>query len=137
MITKEQAVEIVQKFSFFQGQRAGRELWLTKPKEVQEVDLVDFSADCRDLLEYLESADEPRYKASGIPERFWILFDVPGFYNIVEYTTSRVLYKQGKLDKIWGSTGKQEAVAYCLDFDKTVFFSKEEAEAALNKLFES
>ena len=34
MITKEQAIDILEKFDFFQGQRAGRELWSDKPKDV-------------------------------------------------------------------------------------------------------
>ena len=62
MITKEQAIEIVQKFEFFQGQRAVRELWAAKPTAVQNADLASFLADCEDLLEYLQLADEPRYK---------------------------------------------------------------------------
>ena len=42
MITKEQAIEIVQKFEFFQGQRTGRELWTIKPTAVQNADLASF-----------------------------------------------------------------------------------------------
>ena len=53
MITKEKAIEIVQKFDFFQGQRAGRELWFDKPRWNQEEDLDDFHQDCCDLLEFL------------------------------------------------------------------------------------
>ena len=53
MITKQQAIDIVEKFEFFQGQRAGRELWLEKEYSVQEVDLVNFRQDCYDLLEFL------------------------------------------------------------------------------------
>ena len=53
MITKEKAIEIVEKFEFFQGQRAGRELWFDKPRWTQEEDLEDFCKNCEDLLEYL------------------------------------------------------------------------------------
>ena len=53
MITKEKAIEIVQKFDFFYGQRAGRELWAIKPKEVQDEDIKNFHKDCELLLEYL------------------------------------------------------------------------------------
>jgi hypothetical protein len=53
MITKEQAIDIINKFEFFQGQRAGRELWQEKEYSVQEVDLVNFRQDCYDLLEYI------------------------------------------------------------------------------------
>jgi chromosome segregation ATPase len=37
------ALDILDKMDFFQGQRAGRELWLEKPFEVQEQDIADFS----------------------------------------------------------------------------------------------
>lgn len=53
MITKEQAIDIINKFEFFQGQRAGRELWFDKEYSVQEADLVNFRQDCYDLLEYI------------------------------------------------------------------------------------
>lgn len=37
------ALDILDKMDFFQGQRAGRELWREKPFEVQEQDIADFS----------------------------------------------------------------------------------------------
>ena len=42
----EQAEDILSKWEFFYGQRAGRELWAEKPKDVQDKDVADF---CRDL----------------------------------------------------------------------------------------
>ena len=54
MITKEQAIDILERFDFFQGQRAGRELWNDKPKDVQDKDIADFSRDCRLLIEYVK-----------------------------------------------------------------------------------
>lgn len=42
----EQVEDILAKWEFFYGQRAGRELWAEKPKEVQDKDIEDF---CRDL----------------------------------------------------------------------------------------
>ena len=59
VITKEQAIDIVEKFEFFQGQRAGRELWSEKEYSIQEVDLVHFRQDCYDLLEYLKNTEAP------------------------------------------------------------------------------
>ena len=56
-ITKEQAIEILDKFDFFQGQRAGRELWNGKPFEVQELDISNFSRDVLLLKEYITAAD--------------------------------------------------------------------------------
>ena len=52
-ITKEQAIDILDKFDFFQGQRAGRELWNDKPFEVQEQDIKDFSNGVALLKEYI------------------------------------------------------------------------------------
>ena len=52
-ITKEQAIGILDKFDFFQGQRAGRELWNDKPYEVQEEDINTFARDCALLKEYI------------------------------------------------------------------------------------
>lgn len=59
MITKEQAIELVQKFDFFLGQRAGRELWLEKPRDVQDLDVKNFSNDCARLLDYIMNTEVP------------------------------------------------------------------------------
>ncbi|WP_162610595.1 hypothetical protein [Blautia sp. An249] len=45
------ALDILDKWQFFYGQRAGRELWNDKSKEVQEQDIADFNRD----IEYLRS----------------------------------------------------------------------------------
>ena len=37
------ALDVLDRMDFFQGQRAGRELWNGKPYKVQEQDLADFS----------------------------------------------------------------------------------------------
>ena len=57
MITKEQAIDILERFDFFQGQRAGRELWNDKTKDVQDKDIAEFSRDCRLLIEYVKGGD--------------------------------------------------------------------------------
>ena len=41
----EKALDILEKWEFFYGQRAGRELWSDKPKEVQDKDIEDFVRD--------------------------------------------------------------------------------------------
>ena len=46
----EKAIEILDKLSFFGGQRAGRELWNDKPREVQDEDIANFNRD----IEYLK-----------------------------------------------------------------------------------
>ena len=68
-----------------------------------------------------------------LPEKFYIVFDVPGFYNIVEYEVERVSYYKGSLDKMWGISKHSKDVAYAADFGRTVFFTKEAAEAGLEK----
>ncbi len=57
MITKEKAIEILEKFDFFEGQRAGRELWNDKPRDVQDRDIASFSRDCHLLIEYVEGGE--------------------------------------------------------------------------------
>lgn len=45
-MTREEAIiDILEKWSFFFGQRAGRELWGGKSKEVQDQDIADFNRD--------------------------------------------------------------------------------------------
>ena len=55
MITKEQAIDIIRKFDFFYGQRAGRNLWFSKSMGAQEADLLNFRRDCALLREFLEA----------------------------------------------------------------------------------
>lgn len=45
MTQEEAIIDILEKWSFFFGQRAGRELWGDKPKEVQDQDIADFNRD--------------------------------------------------------------------------------------------
>ena len=44
-IKTSEVLEILDKMEMFQGQRAGRELWADKPREVQEQDLTKFNRD--------------------------------------------------------------------------------------------
>lgn len=46
-------MEILDKMNFFQGQRAGRELWNDKPFEVQEEDLENFKRDINTIKSYI------------------------------------------------------------------------------------
>lgn len=50
---KGEVLEILDKIEFFQGQRAGRELWLDKPTEIQEEDLKNFNDDIQKIREYI------------------------------------------------------------------------------------
>ena len=49
----ETVMEILDKLKFFQGQRAGRELWNDKPVEVQEEDLENYKRDIDTIRSYI------------------------------------------------------------------------------------
>lgn len=51
-------LECLDKMQFFMGQRAGRELWMEKPKDVQEKDIESYNRDIkivRNLIQQLET----------------------------------------------------------------------------------
>lgn len=51
-----EVLEILSKWEFFYGQRAGRELWADKPKEVQDQDIDDFNQDMKTVLDWANEA---------------------------------------------------------------------------------
>ena len=59
----EKSMEILDKLSFFGGQRAGRELWNDKPKEVQDEDIANFNRD----IEYLRDIVSNHMNDGWIP----------------------------------------------------------------------
>ncbi len=73
----EKAIEILDKLSFFGGQRAGRELWNDKPREVQDEDIASFNRD----IEYLRNFIREHMNDGWIPveER---LPEVPEMENV-------------------------------------------------------
>ena len=54
----EQARNILDKWQFFYGQRAGRELWAEKPETVQEQDIADFNRDIEIVRSALNAGNE-------------------------------------------------------------------------------
>lgn len=69
MIMKiERAIDILDKWEFFYGQRAGRELWADKPTEVQNEDIANF---CRDLGFVREALERTRWAliSDGNPKK--------------------------------------------------------------------
>ena len=59
-ITRENIIkclDILNKWQFFQGQRAGRELWNDKPREVQDKDIENFNKDLDFLRVVLTAVD--------------------------------------------------------------------------------
>ena len=57
------AIEILDKLSFFGGQRAGRELWNDKPREVQDEDIATFNRD----IEYIRDVIRKHMNDGWIP----------------------------------------------------------------------
>lgn len=49
----DKCLNILDKMEFFQGQRAGRELWFDKPKNIQDEDIENFNRDVNILKEYI------------------------------------------------------------------------------------
>ena len=56
-INREEVLDILNKMEFFGGQRAGRELWGDKPKEVQDEDINNFNRDIQKIRDYVLSYD--------------------------------------------------------------------------------
>ena len=59
----EKAFDMLDKLSFFGGQRAGRELWNDKPREVQDEDIANFNRD----IEYLRDIIRKHMNGGWIP----------------------------------------------------------------------
>lgn len=59
------ALEVLDKLSFFGGQRAGRELWNDKPREVQDEDIANFNRD----IEYLKDIIRKHMNDGWIPSK--------------------------------------------------------------------
>lgn len=49
----DECLDILAKMELFQGQRAGRELWFDKPKNIQDEDIENFNRDTNILKEYI------------------------------------------------------------------------------------
>ena len=87
-IAKEQAIDILDKFDFFQGQRAGRELWNDKPFEVQEHDIKDFSNGIALLKEYISDV-VPKSEVERLEEELSKAnADVKNYMKVAEYQQS-------------------------------------------------
>ncbi len=52
---KKTILDILEKWQFFLGQRAGRELWFSKPKDVQDEDIANFNRDIKSVIEYINN----------------------------------------------------------------------------------
>lgn len=73
-----EVLEILSKWDFFYGQRAGRELWADKPRDVQDQDIADFNRDMETITNWVHEAarlmgyevveDEPVSDCNGLNE---------------------------------------------------------------------
>lgn len=80
-MTIDRANDILDKWEFFYGQRAGRELWAEKPTEVQDEDIANF---CRDLGLVREALERTRWIpcSERMPEESgWYLVAVKRWYD--------------------------------------------------------
>lgn len=62
------AIDICDKLDFFGGQRAGRELWFTKPVEVQNADIMKFAEDIAFVKEIINRQMEDIDRLNDINE---------------------------------------------------------------------
>lgn len=58
MDEKQKVLDILNKFSFILGQRAGRELWFDKPEKVQDEDLSNFNEDIEHIKHYIKNTSQ-------------------------------------------------------------------------------
>ena len=54
----EKAIDIIEKWEFFYGQRAGLELWQDKPTDVQNQDIAEFNRDMETLKQMISDMQE-------------------------------------------------------------------------------
>ena len=108
------AIEILDKLSFFGGQRAGRELWNDKPREVQDEDIANFNRD----IEYLKDIIRKHMNDGWIPveERLpeeagtYIINALTGERNIVTFAKWQNRYKRFDMT---GARTYWKIIAWC------------------------
>ncbi len=54
----EEILDILEKWDFFYGQRAGRELWADKPREIQDIDIENFRRDLEKVEEFVRRCEK-------------------------------------------------------------------------------
>ena len=136
-------MEILDKMNFFQGQRAGRELWNDKPFEVQEEDLENFKRDINTIESYIwEIVKELKQYRDA--EEQGLLLRLPCKVGDTVYLVDfeEKTWDEATVNSIEIDT-RDNRVLINSDYevgtwseDSYVFYSKEEAEAALAKMKE-
>lgn len=100
-MNQEQALEILSKMEFFQGQRAGRELWQSKPEAIQNQDISNFCNDIQALREYITATNWTPC-AERLPtetDKYWVTF----YYYGELFVEERDYFAR---EKYWGQGGK-------------------------------
>lgn len=73
-----------------------------------------------------------------IPKKIWVLFDCPGFYEIEEYSVTKlILDVNGNIEQIWATNNSVKSIFDSKFFNKTVFFNENDAEKRLDELYHS
>ena len=93
--TQNNVFDILDKIEFFQGQRAGRELWNNKPKEIQDKDISDFIKDINYIRSYLQ--DSVVFSREEICElKYQSEEDFSKAYDLGSKETAEKIYLQAK-----------------------------------------
>lgn len=116
----EKAIDILEKWEFFYGQRAGRELWSIKPKEVQDEDIETYLKDIEVVRSALSCNDVPDNNvgkwilcSEDLPkEEGWYLVTVRGWFS--EFVTiskfeDKAFFTYGKRVLAWRGKPLPEA----------------------------
>lgn len=69
MTREEKVIDILDKWEFFFGQRAGRELWADKPTDIQNQDIADFNRDVQLVRSALREQPHWISVTERLPER--------------------------------------------------------------------
>lgn len=77
-LNAEQIIDFLDKMDFFQGQRAGRELWGDKPFDVQEQDIANFSRDISLIKKYISSQEQKIKELTEENERLIVTLKMNG-----------------------------------------------------------
>lgn len=105
----EKVFDILSRWDFFFGQRAGRELWVDKPREIQDKDIVDFSQDMRTVRRWvLEAARLMGYEV--VEDNAPTLKDAIDKYLEIKQ-------EEANMDKPLKDWTLGEAKEYCTDHD--------------------
>lgn len=150
------AMDILDKFNFFQGQRAGRELWNDKPFEVQEEDLENFKSDINTIGSYIwEIVKELKQYRDA--EEQGVLLRLPckvgDEFFVIAYIDNKITHvrcsgytisvddirKKSNFSVIWIDSVENPRDYWRLTFEEfknQCFKTKEEAEQTLAKMKE-